>query len=291
MKKLIRKTPLAAIILVICAFISVVWADQQEGMAVDASKLDEIVMLENAEYNEENEGKLVAVYSDLLLTKAPTDPETGLKVNCGILVKNVEMYQYTLIDDEVYKKYLSYSEKNISGRHGEKYKNVEFPAKYKKEAILGDVCIGDSELMLGHDLLKTLVRTQFSGDVLTYQKLNPDFEIPGFTKDAEGNFTNSQAEKPQIGDIRISYHYLTLKSLGKVLVVGRQQGNEIVAGGEKISTISTTSQNIEQYKAELANGNHQKTANVLLIMGIVEVAAAAVIFIISRIRSKKLGGI
>lgn len=290
MRKLIKKTPLISIALVIFAFISIVWSNQQSGMAVAESVFDEIVMLDNTKFNEENEGKLVAVYSDLQLLKAAVDPDTGLKVKCGILVKKAEMYQYTLVGDNVYRKYLGYSEKNIRGRRGENYNNTEFPEEYQNKAFLGDVRIGDGDLLLGNDLLKSLVRTNFSSESTKYQLLNPDIKIPGFNKDAEGNFTNSQGEKPEIGDIRISYHYLTLKSLGKVLVVGRQQDGEIVADKD-ISVISTTATNIEQLKNEMSTGNHQKTSQVLKIMAIVELAAAVVIFIISRIKSKKTGGI
>lgn len=289
MKKLIVKLPLAAIVLIVFAFISLVWANQQKGMTVDEKKFDEIVFVEDGQYHEENEGKPVAVYSDLWLLKSPKDPDTGLKLGCGVLIKNVGMYQYTLSYDSVSKTYSGKSEKNIRGRHGEKYDNVEFPEKYKRTAILGEVCIADSELEIGSDLLSTLARDFLDGKGLPFQKLNEDVEIKGFKKDSEGNYFSGNPDKPQIGDIKISYSYLTLKSLGKVLVVGTQQNGEIVAGDGDISVISTSSKNLDELRAELTNGEHGKTSKNLFIMAGIEALAALGVIAVNAIITKKRG--
>lgn len=285
MKKLAKILPTASFVLIVFAFISFVWSYQQNGMAAKELKYDEIVVLENAEYNEENEGKLVATYANLQLQEPAVDTDYNLKVNCAILYRKVEMYQYYLSNDSVYKKYLGYSGKNIKGLHGEKYNNPEFPEEYKSKVMLGKVFIGDGELFLGQGLLETLIKT-YNQSENKFVQLDPDITIPGFTKDDEGVFSNSKSDNPAIGDIRINYQYLTLNSLGKVLIVGKQQGREIVPAEDSFSTIDLSSKTLEELK-ENNLSDHSKDAKMLAYVAVVELAVAAAVFVVSLVRSKK----
>lgn len=290
MKKLIDKVPLAAVVLIVFAFISVVWASQQSDMAVNDAKYDDIVTLSAPEADPDNEGRLVAVYDKLTLYSGPTENETGLHLGCAILVRVTDMYQYVLEDDTVYRMYSPVSNKNIKGRNGELYENPEFPEEYETKVMLGDVLIGEEgKLRLGQGILESLIKTDFSDGKGLWEQLDPDIEIEGFTKNSSGTFSNSKTDKPKIGDIRIRYYYLTCKALGEVLTVGRQEGDEIVWAGDSLSEISLTSKNIEELKAEKLD-DHASASRGLYIIGALEFAAAVAVLAVSAVKRRKLTG-
>ena len=91
----------------ILAIICLLWGGyklpQESGDAI----VKNAVVIENGTTSAANDGKVVFASGKPVIKENPKDPVTGVSVDGYILVRDVEMYQYYIDDDTVYKDFIS----------------------------------------------------------------------------------------------------------------------------------------------------------------------------------------
>lgn len=222
-----NKLPKLTFFFGVLAIIIFIWACAEIPKESEGKFIDSAVEVENGAVLPENEGATVFVSGKPALIKAPVDEMTGVTADGFILVRNVEMYQYYIEDDAVYKDFIDHQVMNIEGRSGEKYDNYAFPDGLENAVILGEAGIEGGELKIGEDYLYTLSDSyryfSSSHDTIPVENLP---SVAGFTL-RDGYYYSGSPSDYELGDIRIKYEYLPVDSLREITLLGRQNGDTI----------------------------------------------------------------
>lgn len=279
--------PTATIILFIVAIMLAVWGGYQSKVADSADFIDNAVFVQGGASNSENDGKYVCVPGKLTVNKAPSDPLTGISANGIALVRDVEMYQYFIKDDMVYKHFSSAQEKNIVGDKGERFNNPVFPADYSQSVFLAETAINGGELIVGSQYINELTlynnMTQKTFERVDVNLSDYADKLPGF-KLVDGYFCNGDLDNPKIGDLRIKYTYIPAENVGEVTLFGIQK-NSIVGGvDEGKSYIVASATDVAGLKESLYK-SHEDTASGLTGAAFI---CAVVGVIILAVRIKKI---
>ncbi len=290
-KNFIKKVPTASIVLVIIAAFFLISGICQQRLSKGADYFTDAIDVENCEYKTENDGKYVCISGTPKMDKASVDPVTGVTAKGFLLCRKVEMYQYILEDDAVYKRFSTVQEKNIKGRNGEKYENPAFPEELSSAVILGEASMG--EFKLGQRYLRTLAEADkgyLTGDYsfVDVKELPYYKNDKGFKTIAGKYYTNSNSSEWKIGDIRISYTYLPEDSFKNLTVFGMQK-NGYIGDGDDESTgyITDTLTSSREISDSLFSQSSSAAQGLFILTGILTAAAVIVYFV----RNKKKGGV
>ncbi|MCQ2483923.1 MAG: TMEM43 family protein [Clostridia bacterium] len=286
MKKFLQLLPMATIVLVIFALISFVWGSDQKRMATVDENFEIIEINEESNLSE-NEGKYVVVTGTPKVTETPSDTLFGVKSDGYVLVRTVEMYQYTIIDDAVYKHFSSIQNEDIKGKHGESYVNPDFPSDLKNAVFFGKMAVGQNEIPVSEDFIET-IRTKQScvSDKIELKDIE-NLEIKGYKSCGDGYYTKADPDNWKIGDIRIKFSYLPSDALDKVTVGGLLKNGVVTYEEQHFGYASDSEKSIPEIITE-TRGEHGNNANGLYTIGIIEIIIAVIVFFIKKLRSKKV---
>lgn len=221
-----------------------------EGRAVKtAASLDEglsiVVSLDTVNLVEpRNEGRLVHLSGVISTSKPLVDPNYGISIECVKLKRQVEMYQWIEYEDSKeyeengeIKKETRYSYNTewrsevVSSRHFDReiaHQNPSAMAVESLTAVASDVQVGRFHLSKG------LIDKIDNFKLLSLGKM----QTPNSYATIDGDFFyhSSNPRSPEVGDLRVSFHYAGLSEsdspLGPadvITVIGRQRGDEVVS--------------------------------------------------------------
>ena len=286
MKKFLQSLPMATIVLLIFAMISFVWGSDQKRMAgIDENA--EIVEIDNDSELDRNEGKLVFLSGQPKAVEYPSDSQFNVKADGFVLVRTVEMYQYTIIDDSVYKHFSNLQGNDIKGKHGEKYINPTFPADLKNSVFFGKMVVGDSEIPISEDYINALRFHHSPANEKNILKDIENLQLKDYKPCGDGFYTKADPNNWKIGDIRIKFSYLPADALSEITVCGTLKSGTITVDENSFSYISDSIENALDVITE-AQGEHGDSARGFFLIGIIEIITATIIFIIKKARTKTI---
>lgn len=290
MKKILGKFPAPSMVLAVLSVMFIILGFVYTKGANYSDTIKEAVNITDGVMDSSLEGKFICVSGKPELKKSPVDPLTGVKADCFALVRTAEMYQYYIgSDDEVYKKYISYQQENIKGKHGELHENPEFPPDLKNAVITGDVFIGDYQI--GEEFLAAISSDYkyFTKEYDEYYPLQlPDFKNEyGLKKTEDGCYSTKKGDTSELGDINISYSYLRAADLEEMTVFGVLRDGKIIQSDD-LSGVMTDKITDPEEMTELIKGDSVDnplgmwfTAAILMII--------SVVVFFSRRRKERMG--
>lgn len=285
MKKFLQSLPMVTIVLVIFALISFVWGSDQKRMATVDEKFELIEINEESNLAE-NEGKYIIVTGTPKVTETPSDTLFGVKSDGYVLVRTVEMYQYTTVDDAVYKHFSTLQNQDIKGLHGEKYVNPDFPADLKNAVFFGKMAVGQNEVPVSEDFIETIrTKQSFVSDKIELKDIE-NLEIKGYKSCGDGYYTKADPNNWKIGDIRIKFSYLPADALDKVTVGGLLKNGVVTYEEQHFGYASDSAKSIPEIIIE-NRGEHGDTANGLFIIGVIEIIIAVIVFFVKKLKNRK----
>lgn len=283
MKKFSLKTvPTASIILTIIFIMLLIWGFFMNNVSKNAEAYNDVVTVQNGITTQDNEGKYICATGKLTSDSVLTDNLTGVAVEGIMLRRNVDMYQYSTDGDVVVKKFLSYQEKNIKGRGGEKYENPTFPKDLQSETVYADVSVDGGNFTLSPHYLYSLT----SSYPLMDKQISP-VKVPikteikntdNFKLQSDGSLSNGDTSNPKIGDIRITYEYLPADAVPSITLIGKQTGST-VGENDEFAIMSDKCSNAQEL-VKLLVDDSQQTAKSMFIMAFVMLAIAVLVYII-----------
>lgn len=286
MKKL-KKIPGGTWFFGILGIILLLWGGYKLPQKSGDEAVKSAVVIENGKFSADADGATVFVTGKPVINKAPVDPVTGIEADGYLLIREVEMYQYYLDGDAVYKDFSSSQIENIRGRNGEEYENAVFPENLTSAVILGEVGIEGTDLRIGEDYLYTLTDSYtYMSDPHDPVTLTGGQEIKGY-KYRDGYYYSGSDRDYQLGEIRISYKYIPADSLGEITLVGTLNG-DTVGGKENTEDAVMTDRimTVDEMSSLVGKDNHG-AAMLLLVLALINFAVAAVIFLVKRKKLKK----
>lgn len=286
MKKFLQSLPMATIVLVIFALISFVWGSDQKRIATVDENVEIIEINEESDLAE-NEGKYVIVTGTPKVTEIPCDTLFGVKPDGYVLVRTVEMYQYTIIDDAVYKHFSNLQNEDIKGKHGESFVNPDFPSDLKNAVFFGKMAVGQNEVPVSEDFIETIrTKQSFVNDEIELKDIE-NLEINGYKSCGDGYYTKADPENWEIGDIRIKFSYLPSDALDTVTVGGILKNGVVTYEEQHFGYASDSVKSIPEIVTQ-TRGEHGNAANGLYTVGIIEIIVAVIVFLIKKLKSKKV---
>lgn len=282
-----NKLPKLTFFFGVLAVIIFIWACTELPKASEGNFIDSAAVIAEDTAGEAKDGETVFVSGKTAINKKPADILTGVSADGFILVRNVEMYQYYLSGDAVYKDFIDHQVMNIEGRSGEKYNNPSFPDSAENAVFLGEVSIDGTNLKLGDDYLYTLSESYpYFKDSHALIPLDNAPSIDNFTL-KDGWYYSGSPSSYQIGDIRMQYEYLPADSLSEITVIGKKNG-DTVGGKDNIDKACMTDSICGKAEFKKAVGISKNTlSRNLFITSFVFLAAAAIAFFISKGKLKK----
>lgn len=285
MKKFLQSLPMATIVLVIFALISFVWGSDQKRMATVDENFDIIEINEESNLSE-NEGKYVIVTGTPKVTETPCDTLFGVKSDGYVLVRTVEMYQYTIIDDAVYKRFSNIQNEDIKGKNGESYINPDFPADLKNAVFFGKMVVGQNEVPVSEDFIETIrTKQSFVSDKIELKDIE-NLEIKGYKPCGDGYYTNADPDNWKIGDIRIKFSCLPADALDKVTVGGLLKNGVVTYEEQHFGYASDSVKSVPEI-ITATRGEHGNTANGFFIIGVIEIIIAVIVFFVGKLKNRK----
>ena len=266
---------------------------EKQDKGVIAEIEQNLVEVENAKVLPENEGKLVFVRGKLEPAEAPqTDPEFGVKLKTVAMIRFVEMYQWdeeTEVEEDddgnttthtYYVKRWANKLINSDSFTSSKKNPKEKPFKsifYSEGTTVGDYV--PTKNMMEELKLKT-VFTELSEEVA---------EKHGFFIADEKYYTNMKTQNPRIGDIRISFLYITSEESPNVSILAKQSGNTFdVFPTKKADTSSQWDKGMnkmwlkdmdrEQLAAELFSSTKSMKQGCAIFLGLIAILGFALIY-------------
>lgn len=192
-----------------------------------------IVEVKDNNYHLENtdEGsgtvKLVMLKGKIKPSAGVTDHQFGIKINYPVVQRKVEMYQYFLKDDTPMMGWKDTAIKSFKDKNGREWKNPAFPKKYTSSTLYSDFLVGDGNLPVSANFLKSnLDLEKYSKNFYFLKKLPEKTTSEGFQLKT-GYYLKSGNNKNHIGDIRVYYKVLNHRELPEITVLG-QQRNHVV---------------------------------------------------------------
>ncbi len=183
------------------------------------------VDIENSPIKSENEGKLVAVNGKMNIGNEPlVDPEFNIEVNTAKLERIVEMYQWEEVSHEeddrtTYSYEKKWSDQHIDSAQFRKdgHNNPQMPFESQYYAV-SSITLGDFNLT--SDQIDDISANKY----LTLEG-GKEYK-PGYVIKQEKYLTNSlDYDHPEIGDIRVSYKYV---SYDEISILAVQKDNSFV---------------------------------------------------------------
>lgn len=286
MKKFFKTLPNVTIILLVFSFISFIWGSDQKRLSGNFRNL-EIVDLSESGNIADAEGKTVFVADTLKLEEYPKDTEMGVTAEGYVLIRTVEMYQYILTNDSVYKEFASYKGRNIEGRNREKYINPEFNCEVSSAVFFGKAVLENKGVVLNESYLNAFHTGDYTKveTVKTYPLDN--LNLNGYKNCGEGYYTKANPDKWEIGDIRIKYTYIPESELKEISIFGVVKDGNIVPEDAPFAAVSNATQTVDGMLTANASTDHSSAANGLFVMGIIEIGIAVIAYVVSFIRKKK----
>lgn len=288
-KDFIKKVPTSSIVLLIVAVFFASWGIYQMSLYKPSELIENAVQPAKGEYLSENEGKYVCVSGKPVLTKAPSDPLTGVEAKGLLLVRTAEMYQYVIQSDTVVKKFSPIQQENILGDGGEEYDNPAFPEKLQSAVFIGEAKLGGFEIAQKF-LAGMGENSQFLTKEHKYKEVNSLPETNSNNLSVKGGYyTDGNPDSPQIGDIRIRYSYLPASSFDMLTLFGIQKNGAIgTDDNEEKNFMSDTLKNKDEISDSIFKGYRNTAIVMFFITGGLVSAAAAVYFV--KNRKKAQGG-
>lgn len=269
-----RKIPTISIILVLFAFAFAVWAEYQFSVYRQGDDFARLSVVSDYSHQESNEP--IAIKGRIVTDKKPKDTMTGVFADCLILERTVEMYQYVVDNDEVYMQYSSNCEGNITGKNGEKYSNPVFPEDLENAVFFGNAALEGTELTVGPRILSNFTGQPGHNLIGTLVSFENEY---GLKPNGNGGYDNCKAEKPQIGDIRITYVAHIPSDYDEALIIGKITDGVIGAEtDEGICLIDFETESPEEIYNSLFY-SHRNDAVGLLIFSLILLTLSVVICI------------
>lgn len=256
MDKILERVPKITIIFGILAVIFFVWGTDQ-GKIANSIQLD-LTKVDSCEIIPENEGIPILVNGRINVVNAPVDRATGITCNGLLLVRNVEMYQYYISGDEVYKGFKGYQVSDISGKHKEKYNNPDFPEDFKREIYIATATIGDNGMVIDENYLSAIYKGASFIESPAEAKILDNIDLPGFVSCGDGYYTNADPDDFKIGDIRVRYEYIEPQQNQEYTISGVQNGDMITYDEAAFSGIADKVLDVNEY-AKSQGTEHTKS--------------------------------
>ena len=159
--------------------------------------------------------------------RAAEDSKFGVKSNYPVLQRKVEMYQYFMKDDKPMMGWRDHQEKDFTDKQGREWKNPPFPKDLKSLNFYQDFLLGDGDLPVSFDFLKSkLDMKKYSKNMYFLKNLPKECAVKGY--EWKGNhYLKAGKNKNHIGDIRISYRVLNHRELPELTVIGQQTKGKV----------------------------------------------------------------
>ncbi len=291
MSKFTNRIPTTTIVLTLIGFFMLAWGIYQNYLGNMHSCVTDAVVVENGVLSEENEDKYVIVTAEPYRKTAPRDPLTGVSADGFVLKRTVDMYQYVIDADEVFKQFSDKQEENIKGKGGESYKNPVYPEDIRNAVFVADVYAG--EFQLSPDFTATFAEDyEHFTDEHTMKR---PAEYPAFDNDhglvpvAAGYYDTGSKEERKVGDIRVSYTYIPTESFGVMTFFGVQKDGMICPDAYGIGAIYDRIVSKEEIQEEFEHGFSSASPALYTLAGILFASAAALLIISVRKNSIKKG--
>lgn len=263
LKKVIKKIPNSAFVLLSVCLIFIFWGLYQHSLAKQSSTLFGSI------YNvtEAKDGDNIYAAGTPLVEKQPKDILTGVTAEGPVLVRQVQVYQYYLYDDICLKSFCSEQKANIKYKGKDKYENPQWPEELKSAVFLGKVTLNG--VTLGEDFVYTL--SSFDYDLFENEhsyisiEATTEFENSYNLKlHSDGCYYSGDPDSPQIGDIKISYLSVGVNEFKEITAVGTYNNGIITHDGpacmfDSIKTVDEA--------AEIYGRDHESTAYGLYFFG------------------------
>lgn len=281
-----------AIAFIIIGALFMVWGVDQYGIYKKSFISKDAVVLSKPEVKEENDNKYVFTSGKLVVDKAPVDPLSGVSANALALVRKVEMYQYYIDGDTVYKGLFERQMPNIKGDGGEEYINPAFPENLNSAVIFGKVSI-DGEFPVGEEYINVLLNKNYSG-LSVERQLTDITDIPKFKNDygifrtPDGYYATGETEEWQIGDLKISYSCLPAENLPVYYILGLQNDGVLGGTGANIGAcMSDIPNSTVKQTAYTLYGSSELSMYLIAVSGFLFISAGIIIIVINK---RKNGG-
>ena len=281
MKKL--TIPIWSIALFVIAVSYFVWGVYQYSLYRQGDYIMDAV--EVTDGNTPEDGTLVIVSGKPEMKEHPTDSYTGVWADCLVLVRDVDMYQYYVENDDAYTGYCRDSMGDVKGINGEEYNNPAFPAGLDNAVFFGKAAIEGTNVEIGPGILNEITYEDghdLSGSLYAFKN---DL---GIVPDGDGGYTSCTTEKPEIGDIRIDYTAYTPDDFGEITLVGTLKDGGLGISGDGYDVSVFFGNMTKEQVIEEQFGEAKSTSLGLLVLGALHLIAAAVLFAVkNRKRNKK----
>lgn len=285
MKEFIKKLPTVSIIFLIFAIISFIWGADQFRVSKENSSISIVSVDENSDLTE-NEGKNVCTSGKPVVVSNPVDTLTGVSADGYVLVRTVEMYQYNIQNDTVYKMFLEYQNDNIEGKNGELYENPVFPDNIKNAVFFADAKLENTGIRISESYLDALYNKEsMVSDAVSCEKLE-NITVQGYKDCGDGYFTKADSQNWQIGDIRITYKYIPADSIESITICGMMKNGSITPENAAVSCVCDSVKSAQDIQS-LIKGDYDTAAKGLVFFGVVEVLIAVAAYFISASKQNK----
>lgn len=284
MKKFIQSVPTVTIVFIILGIISFIWSSGQKKKAEYENSV-EIFDVINVSDISKYENKTVCAYGKPVVTQYPKDNTFGVTCESCILVRNVEMYQYVLSGDTVYRQFSSVQQSDVKGKNGEKFINPSFPENMKTASFFGDVTLGESGVSVSPDFINALYNKESGVSDNVRIEVLDKIEIKGLNPCGDGYFTKSDPENPEIGDVRVRYTYIVPDSIENVTVCGLLKNGVITAADTDISYSADCIKNAGVLLGEIKS-DAALASDGFIKLGVIEFTVAAIVFIVKTVKKK-----
>lgn len=248
------------IVILLVVFLATKAMKQNDGTKPEI--LDKVVILEEAKVFPENEGKLVLVPGKLETDYYLIDDELDLEIDSCKAQRKVEMYQYTINNDEVsYEWADDVKYEYVKDSTGKKYYNPEKTIESSETYDVADL----GEFVVPEGLTKQLPYNATIKDLP---------EVPGY-KIRDDYLTDSSAVT-QVGDLRIKLNYVDLEKLGEVSILAKQVGDsfeeyKLDNGYSEFTVYQTKITNKEELAKQLDKTTKDMYGGIIIVAAIIVV--------------------
>ena len=199
------------------------------------------------------------------------------------------MYQYATTGESLLKGFFDCQYANVTGKGGESYENPVYPSELGSVTMLANVRVGP--VTLGDSFVRTFDARYHYIDNAEYVPLTPaaPFDNDRGLTLRSGVYTNGDPDDPQIGDIRISYRYVSAEQFaGKMAFFGTLKDGVLESGTDGNAFMLKNCDSVAGAR-ETITGTSSDNALMLYFFAAMHAFAALIVFGFILIRRKKEG--
>lgn len=274
MKEFLRKVPTASINLTLFAVFFIIWSILAgSAPPVDDGILRAVPLTKGSEIPADAPVYVSGVPE---YTGVPADPLTGFSLDCLVLKREVEMYQYYIYDDTVYKGFSTTPHENITGKQS--YTNPTFPEEISNAVFFSSATLNGMEL--DNAYLLTLFKAEKpcieKNYTVNYEGTLPESDNGLGLKVYESCYQSGDPAVPSIGDIRVTYRYIPKDAVPGVTVFCHVEDGKLLHDDTAETLITDMDVTPERAYEEFLPQQDDPAPGLLLMAGILLVVAVIV---------------